>query len=205
MNIQPIVEGHGDVSAIPVLLRRLKNEAGKHDVGVLKPIRQPRAKLVQKDSLQKAVQLAALRPGCNAILIVFDSDDDCPKELAARLQAWACEVSGSRPCHVVMAVKEYEAWFLAALESLRGKRGVNDDAVSFVEPEAIRGAKEAIERNMRRGFSYKETTEQPAFTEQFDMRAAYRNCRSFRKFVKSFGDLIFLHETSVEWPPASWI
>lgn len=29
MNIQPIVEGHGEVAAVPVLLRRLRDAAGR--------------------------------------------------------------------------------------------------------------------------------------------------------------------------------
>jgi hypothetical protein len=32
MNIQPIVEGAGDVSAVPVLLRRLRDEAALYQV-----------------------------------------------------------------------------------------------------------------------------------------------------------------------------
>jgi hypothetical protein len=40
--IQPIVEGHGEVEAVPVLLRRLAAEAGGFDVQVATPRREVR-------------------------------------------------------------------------------------------------------------------------------------------------------------------
>ncbi len=64
MTIQPIVEGHGDVSALPVLLRRLRDEAGAFELRVGKPIRRRRWELVQRDLLEKAIRLALLRPDC---------------------------------------------------------------------------------------------------------------------------------------------
>ena len=38
MKIQPIVEGYAEVQALPVLLRRLRDEAGVFDVEVNRPI-----------------------------------------------------------------------------------------------------------------------------------------------------------------------
>ena len=34
MNIQPIVEGHGEVAAVPVLLRRLRDAAEAYGIDV---------------------------------------------------------------------------------------------------------------------------------------------------------------------------
>ncbi|MBI5559671.1 MAG: DUF4276 family protein, partial [Deltaproteobacteria bacterium] len=198
---------HGEVAAVPVLLRRLRDEVGVFTVDVLPPIRQTRSQLAQKSSLQRVVQVACLKVQgeCATILILFDSDDDCPKERAIEMQQWASEVSRSIPCAVVMAVKEYEAWFLATMESLRGKAGIMDDAVSLDNPELVRGAKEAIERQMMSGFSYKETIDQPALSAIFDMHTAYLKCRSFRKLVKSFGELVLANEAGIQWPPANWM
>lgn len=205
MKIQPIVEGYGEVAAVPILLRRLRDYAGSFTVDVLPPIRQSRSQLVQKLSLQKVVELACLKAECAAILILFDSDDDCPKDRAMEIQQWASEVSRSVPCAVVMAVKEYEAWFLATIESLRGKKGIGQKAVSPSNPEAIRGAKEAIEYFMPSGFSYKETTDQPAFTAVFDIPMAFSKCRSFRKLVISFGRLVGDADVEIPvWPPQNW-
>ena len=43
---------------------------------------------------------------------------------------------------VFLAKKEFEAWFLAAAESLRGQQGLPLDLTSPHYPENIRGAKE---------------------------------------------------------------
>ena len=47
-NIQPIVEGHGEVEAVPVLLRRLTAEAKSWEITVGRPIRRYRSQLVEK-------------------------------------------------------------------------------------------------------------------------------------------------------------
>ena len=62
MNIQPIVEGHGEVEALPVLLRRLIAASNAYALGVNQPIRRPRTDLVREDGIRKAVQLARLKP-----------------------------------------------------------------------------------------------------------------------------------------------
>ena len=203
--IQPIVEGWGEVSAVPVLLRRLLAEAGVFDLGVGKPIRRKRFELVRESPLRHAVQLAKLRPDCSSIVILFDSDDDCPKELAPVLEQWASDEAGETPCAVVMAHREYEAWFLASIESLRGKRGIREDAEPHPRPEVPRGAKEKLEARMRRGLSYSETADQAALTAQLDLASVYARCRSFRRMVTAFGSLMRRSGVDLEeWPPSSW-
>ena len=205
MRIQPIVEGFGEVQAVPVLLRRLRDTASAFVVDISSPIRKKRHELVHQDLLRKAVRLALLQPECRAVLIIFDSDDDCPGELAPRLLEWARQEAGSVPCAVVMAAREYEAWFLATIESLRGKRGIRTDAISHANPEIPRGAKEQLEQLMERGRSYIETADQAALSAQFDMRPAYRRCRSFRHLVTAFGQLVrAMGCLATEWPPRAW-
>jgi len=203
--IQPIVEGHGEVEAVPVLLRRLRDEAGAFDVKVGGPIRRSRAQLVREVGLRQAVDLARRQRDCRSILILLDGDEDCPAELAPRMEQWAVAVARGTPCAVVMAHREYEAWFLAAIESLRGRRGISAGAQPFIDPEVPRGAKEALETLMHGDTGYHETADQPALTALFDMSAAYRRSRSFRRMVSAFGSLIRAEgATAPVWPPASW-
>lgn len=124
MILQAIVEGQGEEAALPVLLRRLADAAQAWEMRVARPHRRRRMQLVQKDSLQTAVKVARLTPGCAGILILLDADDDCPKDLAPRLAHWAAEAAAAIPCAVVMAHREYEAWMLASIESLRGTSGI---------------------------------------------------------------------------------
>lgn len=208
MKIQPVVEGHGEVSAVPVLVRRLIEAGGLSGAGleVGRPIRRHRSYLVQESSLRETVRLARLQPGCRGILILLDADDDCPAELGPRLQRWAEHEARELPCCVVLAHREYEAWFLASLESLRGQRGIQADAAAEAAPETIRGAKERMARHLQGGAPYFETSDQPAFTARFDLAAAHRRCRSFRRLVRGFGLLAggLGIPLPPDWPPPSW-
>ena len=205
MKIQPIVEGHGEVPAFPVLLRRLVDAAQAWGVGVGEPIRRPRGRLVQQVGVEQAVRLALKQPECGAVLILFDGDSDCPAELAPTVEAWAVAAAGGLPCGVVMAHREYEAWFLAAIESLRGQSGIRDDADPHPAPETPRGAKEQLEARMLAGMSYLERTDQPAFSARFSLSDAYRRSRSFRKLTSSFGTLLrSMGQEITAWPPAAW-
>lgn len=205
LKIQPIVEGHGDVAALPILLRRLVNEAGVRTVGVGRPIRRPRHRLVDETGVRQVVRLALARPDCGAVLLLLDGDDDCPADLGPAAQAWATVAAGGAPCRVVLAHREYEAWFLAAIESLRGRRGIRIDAEPHPVPEGPRGAKEQLEARMRPGATYLETTDQPAFSALFSLPAAYRRSRSFRKLADSFAHLVRAmgHDVGA-WPPSGW-
>jgi hypothetical protein len=205
MKIQPIVEGHGECEAVPVLLRRLIVEAAVYELGIGRPIRQSRSHLLNEDRLRKAVRLALKQPDCRAILVLFDADRDCPKELAPKIEGWAREEAGQVPCAVVMASREYEAWFLASIESLRGKHGIRKDAESHPSPEKPRGAKGLLEKRMVANQSYVEKIDQPALTRAFDLAAAYAKCRSFRKLVGAFGTLAKSAGAALKaWPPRTW-
>lgn len=203
MRIQPIVEGAGEVEALPELLRRLRDESGAYALSFNRPLRKKRTELVQEAPLRRAIDLA-LRQGCEGILILFDSDKDCPKEIAPRVQAWAHAEAPQIPCEVVLAHCEYEAWFLGSLESLRGYRRIRADAVSLTEPESIRGAKERLQALFESG-SYSPTLHQTPLTAIFDLAAAHCNCRSFRRMVNAFGRLAEGAGLSLtDWPPSSW-
>lgn len=205
MRIQPIVEGYGEVDAVPFLLRRLRDAGGAYGFEVNSPIRRHRSDFVREESMRNAVRLALVQKECRAILILFDGDDDCPKELAPTVEAWAQDEAGSVPCAVVVAHREYEAWFIASIESLRGRRGILGDAVSHPDPEVPRDAKGKLEERMEAGLSYSETLDQVALTVLFDMASAYRACRSFRRMVKAFGLLVTgIGIELTAWPPAAW-
>ncbi|HYM61653.1 MAG TPA: DUF4276 family protein [Thermoanaerobaculia bacterium] len=206
MIIQPIVEGQGEEAAVPLLLRRLRDEAQAWGLEVGRPHRRRRTQLVKKDSLQTAVRVAALREECAAILVLFDADDDCPKELAPALAEWAAEAAPGKACAVVMANREYEAWFLASIEALRGKNGIVPGAVSHPHPEVPRDAKGHLQRWIQPGASYSASVDRAALTAHLDLEIVYRRCRSFRKLVRAFGSLAAAVGVAPEvWPPAAWV
>ena len=206
MKIYPIVEGHGEVEAAPVLLRRLLAEANCHVIDVGRPIRRTQSQLRSKEGIQAGVRLALLQPECAAVVILFDGEDDCPKELAAKVRAWARKAAAGKPCDVVVAYREYETWFLAALESLRGQYGIPKNATAPANPESKRDAKGALEEFMPPDRAYSETGDQPAMSASFDMGLAHRRNRSFRKLVKAVGGvLVQLRQPLPAWPPSEWL
>jgi hypothetical protein len=139
-----VVEGDGEVVALPILIRRI---AARLDPGlyvhVPRPVQVKRNRMRDRfGDLERAIELVVrqLRQPA-AILVLLDADDDDPatfgRELLQRVQAHRSDV----PSAVVLARREYEAWFLAAAESLRGQRGLPDDLDSPPDPEAVRDAK----------------------------------------------------------------
>jgi hypothetical protein len=74
LRLIPIVEGHGDVEAVPLLLRRVFHEhLDRTGIEVLRSIRVPKSKLLKDGELERAVELAArqTQPG-DAVIIISD-------------------------------------------------------------------------------------------------------------------------------------
>ena len=190
--VQAIVEGHGEVSAVPALLRRIASEVSPGlVVEIPRPIRMPRNKLVQQGELERAVEFASRKAGAGGcVLIVLDADRDCPAELAPQLLARAVAACPGRDIRTVLAKAEYEAWFLAAAGSLAGQRGLDEILEPPDNPEAIRGAKGWLSATMPRGRGYRETIDQPAFTATFDMAAARQSSPSFDKLWRDVESLL---------------
>jgi hypothetical protein len=191
MRIVAIVEGKGEVESVPLLIQRVGYERCDPPVypEVERPIRIPASKLRKPHELRRAVQLAASRAGAGgSVLVLMDADDDCPAQLAPAL----VETIGDRGdvnVGVVLAKREYEAWFLAGLVSLRGHRGVRVDAEPPEDPEAIRGAKEWLQATMELGATYSPSVDQPALTYHLDLDLAGR-ADSFDKCVREIRRLI---------------
>lgn len=182
VRIIPIVEGDGECDAVPVLIRRIALDIDPGFVPqVLKPLRVPAAKLWKPDELDRTLKLAALKlQNAGGILILVDCDDGCPAKDGPELLRQARLARPDLTISVVLAKKEYEAWFLAAAESLRGKRSLPTTLACPSNPEDTRGAKEWLSRQMPPGTRYSETTDQAALTALFNMSEA-RKADSFDK------------------------
>ncbi|WP_375755367.1 DUF4276 family protein [Corallococcus exercitus] len=189
MKLGLIVEGHGEVVAAPVLVRRLAQWlAPEIHPDVLLPHRIPRGQLVKEDELRRAIELTARRVGDEGrILVLLDADKDLPCALGPRLLTWARAQRSNRLISVVVAQCEYEAWFLTAAESLRGQRGLPTSLSAPPQPERVRDAKGWLGSHMPSGYS--ETIDQPALTSIFDLEAA-RRADSFDKLVRDMGTLL---------------
>lgn len=181
-----VVEGRGEVQAIPCLCSRVRDYLQAWEWFVdQEPVRRSRSALVDErqpspnrppraDELDRAVDLAVRRPA-DAVLVMCDSDDDCPA-------AWGPEASRlvSRRTRgaAVMAVREYEAWLLAShlrSPALEGRR-----------LDQIRDAKGRLSRLVD---GYTPTVHQRRLTERMDLEIVRSYSESFDKLVRALAEI----------------
>lgn len=177
---------------MPSLLRRIHSKSE----GLLFPelqrndvLRIPRSKLLRDGELERAVQLAASKVGSRgAVLVLIDADDDAPCELGPELHSRATSAGAGVRVAVVLAHREYEAWFLASASSLAGCQGLSPDLESPLEPEAIRDAKGWLSARMAER-RYREVLHQPKLTAIMDLAQA-RRAQSFDKLWREVGRIL---------------
>ncbi len=185
--VVPIVEGEGEVAAVPVLLRRLAEWMTPNNPSeITYPLKIKRNRFLNRDDeFNRIVSLAARRAGNNGwILILLDADDDCPAELSSNILRKCGHVISHKAVSVVLAKREYEAWFMAASDSLRGFRGFTFDGSLTDDPEAKRDAKRWMGERMEKG--YNPVVDQPAFSAKLDLVQASEKSRSFRKLCSEW-------------------
>jgi Domain of unknown function (DUF4276) len=187
--IVPIVEGDGDAQAAPSLITRFLHEREKWDWTVAHP-KKAGGLVSLQPKLAQFLRYAEQEPQCGAVLILLDLDDGCPREEAFSLANTIRSLTPSHPVGVVFAHREYEAWFLASLDTIAGTHNIPEGLTYQGEVEARRGAKEWLTKQMPRGTIYKETIHQSSMTRQIDLDLARKNSRSFRRLDKAIGELI---------------
>ena len=113
-----------------------------------------------------------------------------PTETVRRGLAPRCSNAPGRPDRIatVLAKCEYEAWFLASIESIAGSRTLSGDLAAPPAAESVRGAKEWLSRRMQ--VPYRPVADQPALTARFDMALARRRAQSFDKMWRAVSALL---------------
>ena len=144
-----VIEGKGEVEAIPLLIRRICTDIlGFYAFKTTRPVRIPRSTLVRPGELERAIRLAqTAADGRGPVFVVLDADEDAPCELGPRLKARALMIAHASRLSIVIPKYEFETWFLAAAESLGGCRGLWHGIEPPPSPEAIRGAKEWLSQS----------------------------------------------------------
>ncbi len=185
--IVPIVEGHGEVEAVPILVRRIFTEFRPAIVPQTLPAVRVKAGSFLQDSsyFRKYVTLAANKAAQyqGLVLVILDSEDLCPAEVGPQLLADAKRVRSDVRYAIALASREYETWFLTAAASLRGLAGLSDALIPPPNPESIRGAKEWLSQGMKGSKKYDPIIHQAEFTRLFDMSLARLN-PSFERLVQ---------------------
>jgi len=183
MNLTVIVEGQGEENAVRLLVRRIATELFALELWTLPhTIRVSRGTILHRpDELRRYLGLAANKAGeQGSVLILVDGDKDCPAQLGPQLLRTAQALRTDLRLSVVVATQEYEAWFIAAAESL--------GLPHCESPEDVRDGKGWLTR--ARGSKYSPTADQASLTMQFDLEQARSRSDSFDKLCRELHRLL---------------
>ena len=199
--IVPIVEGEGEVEAVPKLLGKLLSEMGRYDLAIARPKNaNGRKNLDKPGGLEAFVELSWRERDCGATLILVDADKECAVEIAENYSR-RIQVLGIRFSVVIAVAKcEYEAWFLASLNTIAGKNwhervGLPESLDFLGEIESLVGAKGWLDRHLPKGHSYKPTQDQVVLTAMLDSEVTRSRSRSFRRLCHALEQAVTAIDT----------
>jgi hypothetical protein len=195
MRIATIVEGHGEVQALPQLIRRIgRKQDPPIYIELPEPIRTKRDRFLKYEiDFEKHLRLAAKKSGANGkIFVLLDAEEDCPATLGPATVNKIKSVIPHKQIAVAFAKVEFETWFLAGAESISGLRDLPNNLTAPENPESIGSAKGWISRRMPANRNYKETIDQAAFASSFDIDLAEQRSPSLNKFIRELISLFQL-------------
>jgi hypothetical protein len=193
--ILPVVEGDGDVEAVPELIRRIAHGLGRFDITVCHPHKRGGlpAVLSRFDNFFKT----ALLDKC-PILWVLDYDcDDCHDQVrhVEQLRARGEALSNGVAFEFVFLVQEFETLFLADHETTRKAFPDISAALPFpADPERVRDAKGWLSSARPKGYAYKPTQHQKRLSAQVDLGRLRERSPSYARFEQAVERLIGLQD-----------
>jgi hypothetical protein len=185
--IVPIVEGEGEVQAVPKLLFKILHDLGRFDIQISQPKNANGVSNIWKPmGLEHFLKLAAREADCAAILVLIDSDGKCPITLAKQLCQRAIAAQINQPIMIVCADHMYEAWLVASIESIAGKKlgqreGLPANLQFEGDPDNIPNPKQWLDKRFTKGRGYKETADQVEMTKLLELERSLLLSRSFRR------------------------
>lgn len=183
--ILPIVEGDGDMRAVPVLIRKILHANNLFGVDL-----HPAQKRNDYSKLHNTFDnyFSAAIKWEAPILWVLDFDCKqcaCVKTESQKLYSRADALRPGWPFKVAFIVKEFEALFLAEQQSTKAVLGIPEDFNFSPNPETIKGAKGEISRALPVGKAYKETVHQEKIAAQLDLNILRNVSSDFRHLERS--------------------
>jgi hypothetical protein len=200
-NIVPIVEGHGEVDAVPILLNRWFAHRNFKNFGTPRSaVRAPKSSIIaplneeREIGIELYIRRAIMQiPKPDGILVLIDSDDECiarkhlpgDQQIGPELLRRAVTEASHIPIGVVLANREFEAWYLAAHRRLkaRGQFVVGERFPSGFDFENPRDCKGRVEKCL--GRRYSETADQKELVKHLGFGSYMgKYCRSFNKLLR---------------------
>ncbi|MCK6639064.1 MAG: DUF4276 family protein [Bacteroidia bacterium] len=169
------VEGHGELEAVGNLLSRLSRYMTITGLQFAKPRRIH--KIVTDEGIERAINLSIALGNVDGILILRDSEDNCPRVFAPRISSRIRQHLTNFPVAIVLLYREFETLFLPCISHMAGKEiamisGRRETLIrtgaSFMgDPEGRRDAKGEVSSFFIRG-RYKPTLHQLPLTRNID-------------------------------------
>lgn len=199
--IVPIVEGTGDLLAVPELLKMVLISLNRTNVYIDAPLNaHGKGNLTIAGGVEKFIKNAFTRRDCGAVLVLIDADEKknggkCAVAQANALVKRVKQVGILFPVAVVVANCEYENWFLASLDSIKGKNwgeqsGISADAKYEGGVEDKCNVKTWLTEHLPTVRIYREAIDQAVLTRLIDIDRAKTNSRSFRRLCHAVEEML---------------
>lgn len=189
--ILPIVEGDGDVAAVPVLLRRILQAHSRFDVQILPPHKRGELPKV-KANFERFFKTAALEN----VPVLCVLDFDCAHCLDAikdeqELKEQAKKFHPLIDFEACFIVKEFESLFLCdEMGTRKVLPSIIKSTVFPANPEEIRPAKEWLSRAQPSGTAYKPTVHQAKLAAAVDLKVLRAKSPSYQRLESALLRLI---------------
>ena len=197
MKIGLIVDGLGEVAALPLLYARIRSP---HEL--LRPIHERR---LQPLATPERIAFVAARrcqvlvdDGVELIVVLLDREtrDECPGAFASRLQSLIVRQLGIPSVSVAVVLKNrcLENWLVADIACLSSSprlfadRSRVEQAVPAGNADGIDDALDILHRACGPRGRYGKVEGAKAICTHLDPGRAARNSRSFRRFLRVLGD-----------------
>lgn len=179
-----VVEGRGEVQAVPLLLRRRLEERREYRDLIGRPVPcNGRGNALKPNGIEGKVAVAAVRPGCRCVLVLLDGEGDPVCKLGPELLNRSQEPAAGKEVIVCLADAKYEDWLVASAESLELP------ALTYKPGrDAVRMLREALHPG-----KYVKPSWQPSLSHKIDFELAAGRNRSLARFLSKFDDLIERH------------
>lgn len=178
-----VVEGDGEVQALPTVIRAHLHARQVFDLTPAKPINtKGRGNLLRVGEVERFTRLAAIQAGTIGVIVLCDADDDAACTLGPDIQARAETAAREVPVRATVAIRKFENWIVASAETVHGEalEGVHDYEGMAPDP---------IIKRWRAPRSYVKPIHQPRLAASIDLELAASRCPSLARLLRCVDEL----------------
>ena len=179
-----IVEGKGELTAVPNLLHRLwqTNEKSPQLLTGKRPYKVHRDDFINNQGTRREyLNIVGYRARrcCGGVLILLDAEEECCYDFVRgdkikKIHADIGEILADIPHFFALAEKGYESWLVAGLGGDDTEKGVSEDWINANKD------KTGLDRK------YNKVVDQRKLTSKMDIQRAREVNRSFNRFCERF-------------------